>query len=67
MKELPYIVSTIKANHDAELWCLDSIGPKWGVFTLSGTWTCLWRGPERQYQWSFKNEQDAILFSLIWT
>ena len=68
MKELQHTVYTKKANYKAEQWCISSIGPKWGVLTRkTGKWACFWRGPEKQYQWYFENEQDAIMFTLIWT
>ena len=66
MKELPYIVNSIQPNYDAQQWCISSIGPRWSVLARTGKWTCFWRGPEKRYQWYFKNENDAIMFALMW-
>lgn len=66
MKELPYIVNSIQPNYDAQKWCISYIGPRWSVLARTGEWTCFWRGPEKRYQWYFKNENDAIMFALMW-
>ena len=56
-------------HHEQVKWCEEKFGPRWIVTqNREGTWRCFWAGPEyRQlYRWQFKNNQDAMLFSLRW-
>jgi hypothetical protein len=66
--EWKYHISIINPDwHLAEVWCIDNIGPfgenwyKLGMDILS-----IIDGPKWKTEWYFKNEQDYILFSLVW-
>lgn len=69
MKEFPYIVTTKKLKHEADQWCTKNIGERWfAVGRKTGNWTCFWAGRDdpKSYRWYFKNEKDAVMFSLRW-
>jgi hypothetical protein len=59
-------------NHveSARQWCEDNLGPRWVATGFDGIWAVFWAGPRselrRGYIWHFHNEQDALLFKLIW-
>ncbi len=72
--DLPYVIAAKKKNGDYEMkeWCRQNVGQErtWEVAT--GEWACFWSGGHPnyltdQYNWLFKNEQDAIMFALRWT
>lgn len=69
MKEFPYTITTKKLGHEAEQWCIKNIGERWfSVGRKTGNWTCFWAGRDdpKSYRWHFKNEKDAVMFSLRW-
>jgi len=73
MTQLPYDVLISKENHrDAEQWCREHWGKRWGAIdNKKGIWCCFWagfRGPNAgKYRFSFRNEADAVLFTLRWS
>ena len=70
MKDLPYTVITKKLGHATEQWCVDNIGERWfAVGRKTGNWTCFWAGKDnpKYYNWHFRNEKDAVFFSLRWS
>jgi hypothetical protein len=62
--------SELTTGHHAQIvWCEERLGKRWSVVdNREGTWCCFWSGKMNPstYRFQFKNEQDAILFSLIW-
>lgn len=71
--DFPYvlIIPKIKNQWEADKWCTEKFGKKWSVVdNREGVWRCFWRGFKSpgpgNYEWSFKNEQDAVLFALTW-
>lgn len=70
MSDLPYTILTKKLGHDAEKWCHDNFGERWfAIGRKSGNWTCFWAGRDnpKYYKWHFRNEKDALFFSLRWS
>ena len=55
-------------------WCKQQFGDRWSVTdNRQGVWRCFWTRKLKSgeydrsvYEWSFKNEKDAILFTLRW-
>ena len=50
-------------------WCHNNIGKKWMAMPYEecdGVWTCLWDGFRDGYVFSFKYEEDAVMFALNW-
>ena len=50
-------------------WCEEHFGPKFDVLeNKDGVWTIVWAGPyrARQDEFRFKNEADAMMFTLKW-
>lgn len=69
MKDLPYTILTKKLGYAAEKWCDDNIGERWSAIgRKTGNWTCFYASDidSKSYRWHFKNEKDAIWFSLKW-
>ncbi len=69
MRELPYAITTGQPKWETEQWCTKCFGPRWNAIHMkTGRWTCFWQGRNapKCYIWHFKNEQDAMLFSLVW-
>ena len=73
MKDFKYTITVPKSGGDSHaaqtVWCEQKFGKRWGgIDNRDGVWFCYWPGPSdlRTYKWQFKNEQDAILFSLTW-
>jgi len=70
IREFPYTVVTNNVfNWEADLWCSDNFGERWfATDNKEGVWTCFWAGIEapKNYVWHFKNEKDAVVFSLRW-
>lgn len=71
MKKFPYSVYTGKMTYETNLWCEQYIGKQNNIRILGGgDWACFWQGYEngehRRYKWFFRNEKDAILFTLRW-
>jgi hypothetical protein len=62
--------------HVPEPWCIEHFGKRWNpADNCDGTWSVFWTGMgvhEREikyvtkYRYLFKNEKDAMLFSLRW-
>jgi len=73
MRDLPHQVYINKQQHrEAREWCQQQWGQGWSVLdNRRGTWCCFWagtRGPYRgMYEYSFHNEQDALMFALRWS
>jgi hypothetical protein len=69
------VISDIKP-HIPESWCEQQFGKRWGpIDNHDGVWTVFWTGMglhEREikyttkYRYLFKNEKDAMLFTLRW-
>ena len=56
-------------HHYQIKWCEERFGTRWSAIdNRKGIWRCFWGGPKMagKYKFEFKNEQDAILFSLTW-
>ena len=72
MQDWHTILSPSKAatGHYKEIsWCEEKFGKRWSAIdNKQGIWCCFWGGPKLsgKYRFEFKNEQDAILFSLTW-
>lgn len=73
MKEFTYTITVPKFggdNHASQtVWCEQKFGKRWSVIdNRDGLWCCFWGGRSipGSYSWHFKNEQDALLFSLTW-
>lgn len=50
-------------------WCEEKFGKRWcAIENRGGVWRCFWGGRSIPgvYKWDFKNEKDAMLFSLTW-
>lgn len=54
-------------------WCRKQFGVRWQAISRNdaernGVWTVFWCGRENPtaYRWLFKNEYDAVLFTLKW-
>ena len=73
MTNLPFeIIIKKKENYQAADWCQQRWGKRWSTIdNRQGVWCCFWlgtRGPNSgKYIYHFKNEQDAIVFSLRWS
>jgi len=72
-KDFPYTINIPKARGDRHWeqtqWCEQQFGQRWSVVdNREGTWCCFWGGRSipGKYRFEFKNEQDAVLFSLTW-
>ena len=76
--KLPYEIVLPKMNGEhlwsMQQWCLAQFGVQWNAVSRdpaerSGRWTVLWCGPSdnKSYRWHFKNEQDAVVFTLRWS
>jgi hypothetical protein len=69
------VISDIKP-HTLEPWCEQQFGKRWCfINNREGVWSVFWTGMalhEREikyttkYRYLFKNEKDAMLFSLRW-
>lgn len=69
MKDLPFKIVTKKLGIEAEKWCSSNVGERWfAVGRKTGVWTCFWAGRDapKNYFWYFKNEKDAMMFTLVW-
>ena len=69
IKQLPHSVRTPKLPYDAHQWCNENIGVRFDIIdNKEGTWTTFWSGhtSPKTYDWYFKNEEDAVLFTLRW-
>lgn len=72
MKDLPHtIIAPAKPGNTMAMtkWCEEKWGKRWSVTdNRKGIWCCFWSGRAipGTYKWHFKNEQDALLFSLTW-
>lgn len=58
-----------KGHYDETSWCEEKFGKRWSVIdNRDGKWCCFWNGTNKPawYRFHFKNEQDALLFSLTW-
>lgn len=73
MSDLPFTITAPSkpASKTAAMtkWCEEKFGKRWSVTeNRKGTWCCFWSGRSipGTYKWHFKNEQDALLFSLTW-
>lgn len=71
--DFPYVFHLPKKKNqwEADAWCTEHFGERWSVIdNRQGVWCCFWRGFRSpgpgQYEWLFKNEQDAIMFALRW-
>ena len=56
-------------HHKQIVWCEERFGKRWSAIdNKQGIWCCFWSGRKNPgtYRFEFKNEQDAILFSLTW-
>jgi hypothetical protein len=56
-------------HHKQIKWCEERFGKRWSVIdNREGIWCCFWGGNKLpgMYRFEFKNEKDAILFSLTW-
>lgn len=63
----PYKPPT-KHWHEAR-WCEEKFGERWNpIDNRKGIWRCFWGGPDMKnvYKFEFRNEQDAVFFSLTW-
>lgn len=70
INELPYTVITKKLGPEAEQWCKERMGERWyAVGRKTGNWTYFWEGrtAPKNYKWHFRNERDAVIFSLRWS
>lgn len=71
---LPYVIALPKNSHTwkMEEWCIEKFGERWNAIDYrQGKWCVFWRGYRVTecpggYDWLFKNEQDAMLFTLRW-
>lgn len=67
-RDLPYTIFVHKnKQRSAEIWCKSKLGKRWeAIGYRDGIWTCFWAGREHpsHYAFHFKNEQDALVFSL---
>ncbi len=70
IQQFPNKILTSKFEHqEAVNWCNEHFGDRWSVTdNRDGTWYVFWAGPRswNNYEWFFKNEQDALLFALRW-
>lgn len=73
LKDLKYKV--VVRSHDqvkhvnSIQWCESKFGKRWDpISNEKGYWNVLWSGIEKHdtYEWSFADERDAVLFTLIW-
>lgn len=56
-------------HYDQIKWCEEKFSKRWCVIdNRKGVWRCFWGGRNipGYYKFEFKNEQDAMLFSLRW-
>ena len=71
LKDFPYSVVTSKSVcYDATKWCEQYIGSRWEpIHYKTGCWAVFWAGAKmpKKYEWFFKHEKDAVLFSLRWS
>ena len=70
--KFPYSVTLpITKEDEQEQWCRDYLGIRWGTIeNYSGCRPSCWvrsRLSPTNNLWHFKNESDAILFSLRWS
>jgi hypothetical protein len=59
-------------HHDAEKWCREKLGKRWNVLdNREGIWSCFWAGTRNpnagKYRYAFKNQKDAVWFTLRWS
>lgn len=73
IEEFPYTIQVPKSRGDRHWeqtqWCEQQLGKRWcAIEHRSGVWRCFWGGRSIPgiYKWDFKNEKDALLFSLRW-
>jgi hypothetical protein len=74
LKDLKYKV--VVRTHDLAKhvnsihWCESRFGHRLDPMTgEKGYWDVVWAGKENHdaFEWSFADERDAVLFTLIWT
>lgn len=73
IEDFQYTIQVPKSRGDRHWeqtqWCEEKLGKRWSAIDYrSGVWRCFWGGPRTPgfYKWDFKNEKDALLFSLRW-
>ena len=77
IRKLPHEIILPKINElhlwTMREWCESRFGTQWNAISRTpeerlGTWTVFWCGPNqpKDYRWHFKNEQDAVIFTLRW-
>lgn len=74
--DFPYVIYMPTKQHKWIMteWCKQQFGDRWSVIdNRQGVWRCFWTRKLKSgeydrsvYEWSFKNEKDAILFTLRW-
>jgi hypothetical protein len=60
----------VRSEYNINNWCSETFGPTWNVVNnRDGKWACRWDGHDgfgSKYRWNFKQETDAIIFTLKW-
>jgi hypothetical protein len=72
-KELPYHIVAENKNHGIgpiTKWCEEQFGERWEAldWRQQRNWTCFWAGRDNHscYDFYFRHEVDAVLFTLRW-
>jgi hypothetical protein len=73
-KELPHHIVAENKDHGIgpmTKWCEEQFGERWSAIDRTDSdrnWTCFWCGNHMPafYDFYFRHEADAIMFSLRW-